>query len=717
MRQSSAPQPMRIVTVLLSMATAIGFLALPVPAQAAGGAATGSNPTIVFAPSASGVLKPGDPLILNGSISNPSDSDLAAGTATAYLDRNAAASRSDLDSWLGTTAAPAAADGLGTRLISVPTPAVPAGRTANISIIVQPSDVGLSADSEWGTHGIAVVVTVAGNSIGQSRSDIVWYPDGTVIPTALAVAMPLTVPATNVGLIPADTLAAYTAPDGLLTRELDRVINRPVAIGVDPMIIASIRILGPSAPPSATDWLDRLQAAQNETFPLSYADSDLAAAAQAGAKRLLTPTSFPIDSKLFPGYTPAPTGSATATATPGPTTTPAPTLPNTQTLTQFPYTAALSGLAWPSDDSVVESDLDAFTTIGFRSAILSSTNVSYGDLDYTPSAPAKLGDHPVIVSDSQLSALLRAAAAAPDELTWEKDMANLSAAIAIVTRQRGEVRSLLATVGRGSPGGNDRLGETLQALAALPWANSATLAGDLAPSAGAATVTVTAKPEPAGRIDTVRRLLASEAAVGNFSSILADPAVITGERRLSLLAVLGNSWRQQLPAWNTATQKYLTASDKLVGSVRIADIGSLFVPAQAVRLGISVTNKLDWPVTVYVTLASPSGMIKVEDQRVELTVEANSQAKAAIPVRALANGRVAVRASLSSATNVPIGSTASLKVDVQAGWESVFTAIAAIAVALVFGFGIYRNIAKRRRANSDLRPGPDDAPPPGDPSP
>jgi hypothetical protein len=70
------------------------------------------------------------------------------------------------------------------------------------------------------------------------------------------------------------------------------VLDRPVAIAIDPMIIASIRVLGTSAPTSAVEWLNRLASAGNDIFPLGYADADPSLAVQAGAPAPLAPTSL-----------------------------------------------------------------------------------------------------------------------------------------------------------------------------------------------------------------------------------------------------------------------------------------------------------------------------------------------------------------------------------------------------------------------------------------
>ena len=65
-------------------------------------------------------------------------------------------------------------------------------------------------------------------------------------PVSLAILVPLTVRPTASGLIDATTLAAYTAPLGVLTRQLDAVYDTPAVIGLDPMIIA--KSPGPTAP-------------------------------------------------------------------------------------------------------------------------------------------------------------------------------------------------------------------------------------------------------------------------------------------------------------------------------------------------------------------------------------------------------------------------------------------------------------------------------------
>src|SRR6187431_3076 len=116
---------------------------------------------------------------------------------------------------------------------------------------------------------LALVLGLAGVAIAAPAASAI--DEGSSV--NLAIAVPIVVGPGSTGLISAEELEAYTRPLGELTRQLDAVIDRPVAIGIDPMIIVSIRILGSSAPASATAWLDRFEAASNETFALGYADT------------------------------------------------------------------------------------------------------------------------------------------------------------------------------------------------------------------------------------------------------------------------------------------------------------------------------------------------------------------------------------------------------------------------------------------------------------
>ena len=515
-------------------------------------------------------------------------------------------------------------------------------------------------------------------------------------PASLAIVYPLTVPPTATGLLDADTLTRYTAPLGLLTRQLDEVIDTPVAIGLDPMILTSIRVLGAAAPVTAADWLDRLTHATNDVFPLAYADADTAISAQAGATEALEPLgfAFAVDPKNFsPPQTDTPTPTPTPTEGTGGTTPVAPPpLPTTDDLLKFDYLT--SGIAWPADDTVGKADLPKLKAAGFDTAILSSTNVT------TTSALATVGGIRAVVSDNGVSNLLRAATYAADDAALANALDRLVAGLGAV----GDGRTVVATIDRHWPFTTMHLRDAVDRISATGAARLLPLAQVLNGAPG--TGTIVNKPEKAGRSEIVTRMHADELAEQDFSSVLAEPLALTAPRRLAYLATLAVSWQPDADGWATTTTAFVEQSTQIVSSVQIVNSTSLLALSQSFGLPITVSNALDLPVTVYVTVDPQRPLLQV-DGPVKVTVEPNSSNKAYVPAKAITNGEVFVRVSLSSPTGVPVGTPRILKVDLQAAWESIGTVIVVIVLVLIFGGGIVRQVLKRRRSRAARAAPPD----------
>jgi Family of unknown function (DUF6049) len=517
-------------------------------------------------------------------------------------------------------------------------------------------------------------------------------------PVQVAIAVPITVPESAGGLIAADALEQYTSPLGTLTRQLDAVEGRPVVLGIDPRIIVSIRILGSDAPASATLWLDRLEAAPNETFPLTYADSDITLATQAGNAAVMQPTGFDfaIDPALFAAPTTAtlePT--PTATVTPTPTAAPDPAepapLPTSADLLSWPY--SLSTIAWPLESTVIANDLPFISGSGFTTTILSTTNV---DRPQGAGAVADVSGTRALVSDAVVSSAFRSAVESPGVTEWQASVAAVSTAIAAAGQaQSGAAATVLVTLDRRALGAGTRLADTVSAVQGDP---NVRLIGF--------TELTRSIPTPAAMIDqphaqdqlaVMQQLLAAQAAEAQFATIVEDPLAITSARRLDLLALQSTGWRNNPTGWPIAVDNDLAASTELRGSVQVASTGDFNFLAAAAPLPIAVSNDLDQAVTVFVTVRPDTGLLTVPDSQIELVIEPNSQASAMIPAQAVSNGVVGVTVSLSSGSGIPVGDVSRARINVQAGWETPAVIVIASLVVAVFGGGLVRNILRLRR--------------------
>ena len=507
----------------------------------------------------------------------------------------------------------------------------------------------------------------------------------------LAIAVPIVVPASADEFLDAPTLEQYTGNGGLLTRQLNAVLGRPVAIGIDPRIIASIRLLGSSAPASALVWLDRLENADNETFALGYADADVTLQTQGGSAEVLHPETFDfaIDPALF--------AAAPGTATPEPTVAPAdptlPPLPTSDSIAAWPY--SVTGVAWPREDTVVAADLPKIAASGYTTTILSSGNVSR---DATSGPTSQIAGTGVAVSDAAVSNSLRAASSATTDADWTAALAGLSSAISAGARVQPGSPTLFATLDRTMSVG--RLADTLDVLEANPAVELVQFSQALATAPTDATVVD--MPQAADRISRAGQMIQGENAEREFATVASDPALITSNRRLELLTLLSSEWDAALDGWPEAADAFTTDSIALRNSVHLVESNNfLLIADNGQYLPVTVSNGLDQPATVYITVRSRSSLLAIDKSVLTLEIKPGTQGKIDVPVHSLSNGVVQVDVSLTSTTGVAIGAPISSEVNVQAGWETPIVIAIAVLVVLVFGAGIVRTVLRRRKGGTD----------------
>jgi Family of unknown function (DUF6049) len=690
------------------------FAVASVAAASTPAAAATEGVSIEVTPADGGILTPDGTLAVTVSISNESESSVAAGEVSVYVNQTLLDTRADLAEWLEpeeeSQRRPGAFVG------GSPTGEILPGMTLLLPPVTVPVEtLGFSSSaSSFGPRGLAARLVSDNAIIAEGRGTAVWYPGDSTARSRVSVIAPLTVPGTPEGVLDAEVLADFTAPGGLLSRELDALARRPeLAIGVDPRIILSIRALGTSAPVTAVAWLERLDALTNEIFPLAYADADVALQQQAGAQRLLQPISadYALDSANFdtagpltePGETllPGAEGAAESAVpappegtepTPSPSSTEPPAVPSLEQLLAWEYTR--EDMAWPAPNTVTAAALPVLTASGVRTTILDSDNVSLSS-DGTPDSTATAGDADVLISDSVLADLLGAAITAGSEVEFRNALSRLTAELAVITREQpGESRTLVAALDRSVPTGQ-RLVETLDALAAVPWGGVATL--DQAFGAKPTSVSVTDRPESADRVAAMGAVLTGEAELSAFSIILERPELLTGEQRMNVLALLSVGWLDALPGWFVAAHDQQVQAAEILGSVHVRESSVLQVVGDNVQLPIRIENQLDQPATVLVTGRTVNARAEVEGS-VSVTVPPNASQRATLPVRSVSNGPSTILVTLTSVDGtVAVGGVTPIEVEIRAGWETIAMLIAGIGVLFLFGFGIVRSLRKRRR--------------------
>jgi len=740
----------RVAAAIISAAALLGVSAAPAAALAPAGAdagsgaarhrsdaASGSVSVHVYA-SGDGVATPSSTVAVTVIVGNTTPDRLDIGTVTLSITSAPLATRTELGGWLSDDENPPTTRTLKTAATAAVSPG---GSTSVATITLPAADLKLPA-GRTAVYGIAAQLTIGGSSAATGRGSLVWKASTATQKTSLAVATPITTPGNTTGLISASDLGAYTAPDGLLTRQLDAVSGYPdVAVGIDPMIIASIRVLGSEAPQTATSWLARLDdlSETNEVFALQYGDADVAAQVQAGIDEPLQPLSFgyaldPAKHKTEPtvGETPEPTGTGPAT----PTSTPSEPagVPTMEHLLAWPYT--LSGVAWPGDDTVRSADITALAKGGYPTTIVAGSNTNAARLATTPSASVSVSGAKALVADTQLSASLRAAVNAATSDAHSEAMATLNAQLELVDAQPGATpgRVLLATLDRTHPTSDYIASQTFAALRDSAWSSPARLQ-DAIQAPVASGVSIADKPEPDARISLVHALLGSglpdadsstagpqpqaggERGLTDFATLLSDPTLLTGPTRNALLALLGVGWQNPAADWSAAVQKNLAGARKTIDSVQIAPISPITVTAAQSQIPITVTNEFRLPVNIVLRTIPSNPRLEI-DATTSKMISAGSSGKVVVAVKArVGNGKLQLGLQLLGPANAKtgdqfaIGHAQSVPVDVHADWEGIGATVIGIAAVLLFGFGIARAIVRRRRerrtarsASTDERP-------------
>ncbi|HEX3678353.1 MAG TPA: DUF6049 family protein, partial [Galbitalea sp.] len=584
-------RPVKLLSGVMVAALLLAIAGLGAPASAATSTA---KVTVSLTTSGAGDLGSGEDLRVFVTLSNATSAATSAATATVSVAGTPVPSRSSLEGWFsGANKTNLATTSEGTAAV----PAVSPGLSTGVQVDVPAASLPFKTA---GVYPIAVSVASGGTVLGTSRSAVAWSVT-TIAPVPVAIAIPLTVPAGESEFLTAAQLAEYTAPGGVLTRELGDVQNSQIAVGIDPRVIASIRILGNSAPQTAKDWLKQLGELPNETFPLAWADSDLTAPIHAGQKSVLeTKTlTYAINPNLFPVTDDQST--PTATPNPGPVE---PAVPTNASLVYWNYTMPL--LAWPAENSVETSDLAILNQADITSLILPSTNI---DVDSSTSgAVAKDGNTRIAVSDSVMSGYLRTAIQSPTRAASTEAMTELTTTLALVSLESGaSARPVVLTLGRDWSNADTNFERSVSTINSRPWTSAAQLSSvfDGSPTQ----VKLVKKPEAASRIALVASLLAGEQRVVSFAPVAEDPDALTSAMRLKMLSVLSNEWTTK--TWTPAAQALLTQMDKIVNSVQVDPSSRVTAFADQTSLPVKVSNDLDQDVTVQLSVRSSTTFVSI----------------------------------------------------------------------------------------------------------
>ena len=703
--------PLGTISAVAATTPTPGATVAPEPDPLAG------QSTLTLSPVGRGTVSSGEGLAVSVSLQNGTDAATPTTTVTLSLADAPLIDRSALTAWLG-------GDAEGVRVAevgSVVLAPVPAGADATGGIVLDPGDPALVGRTP-GVYPLVATSTGPDGSLTSTSAMIVSGNGPAAV--GMGIVVPITAGPTAEGLLSAAELLELTAAEGSLTRALDAVTATEVILAVDPAIAAAIHVLGTSAPVSAVDWLQRLEALPNSRFALQFGDADVAAQLEAGQPRPQEPTSlqYAMQPADFPPPPTVPEPGKTATPSPDPTspaldptTSPAPdpsattAAPVDPAAPAYPTLSELldigdarPGVYWPATGTAtieVVSALSASTVGNLPSmTLVPSASTAAGAGGSTVPARAGSGGTDLLVYDSDVSRELQEASLSDKTALRGAPLTAAAAYLSFAASESGGA-PLLVTLDRAPDrstlGIRTAIDSALQTPGATPLALGALV------DAPAAEVQLGAvEPEPA-RSDAASALFEDETAVASFSSVLDDPSLLTGPERAEILQMLGVGWLSDAAGWTLALDEHRVATALTLGSVEILPPTTVNLLSADAPLQVWVRNDLPYPATV-VLHAAPDDLRLAVQEETAIVAGALSNTRAQVPVRArVGSGEVGIQLQLRSGTSEPIGAARVVEVNVRAEWEGIgIAALSLLAGAFVL-LGIVRTVLRLRARRRD----------------
>ncbi|KAB1662967.1 DUF6049 family protein [Pseudoclavibacter sp. CFCC 13611] len=610
------------------------------------------------------------PLSITATVTNNGDEPLVSAMVEFYLGNRLMTTTTQVRDWYDTASATGPSN-RATKVGGRPMQTIEPGTSATVTF-----DADADRLPTWqfaddkGVLGYAVRLTSNSSDSVWQQSTLAWnVAQSDVRP--LNVIVPITAPVAAGRFYTAEQLAQLTGADGELTTQIDALDSLNVQLAVDPKILASIALLGTSAPADALAWKQRLDAFP-EIMPLIWSDADVQALSAAGVSQ--------IGDDLLGG------GVAGSTDQP-------------LVLAQAPGDLSASGL------SVVS---------GQRPLIISTDRLQDTSADVSL---RRLQGTPVIGANHNLIDALHDSLES-DGAQQQRDLDRITAMATTLGLATQDFSTVTTVLPRGWSQQAKQAGDALRSVAGsgvrfqpgvqITPHHDAQNGGDTgdqsdghdAPQTDLDTSSQTAEQDD---LSPLGELAQAASSVDRLASVSADPQSVHSTFLQQTASLCGAGWTRN-DTWRQAVTAQAAESAAQLDAVAITSTTNLTLVSGSSQIPVAVRNDTGQPVTVQVHISPSTGRVTTKSP-VSLTIDPHSAATAQVPVRAIANGSVVLNIGITNDHGDPIGETVSRPMDVQAQWEGIGLGIVGAAVTLLFGFGLVRSLIRRRhRLSADGEP-------------
>ncbi|MGO3147702.1 MAG: DUF6049 family protein [Leucobacter sp.] len=604
--------------------------------------------------------------------------------------------------------------------------ATDAENAQELTITVPTEDLPLTSASERGVYPLFATYVES-----ESRTDttltayspFVWQGTSDL---SASVDLTLIVPL----VLPDIVHSMPTRPqleDALPTFEslLDFATRSDAILAIDPRILAAIRGYGDGAPEAAREFLTRLESTELTSFTLQYADADLAAQASLDFEGPLAPNGMDFltrygtwnadnvaesestgngtddgtdenteaNTETDPG---AETGEPTAGGTPATVDTAADPVTGEPTLDALgAWPQGLKG-AWPANGEVSTKTMQFLGRAGLDHTVLSFENVK---VNGGPRATLTDGAGPsgsAIITDAELDKGMQLTLQGETGAERELGAAQTTARLALAAHTG--VPGLVIGVDRGGIANAEDPSSALEALTSQRWVN--TVAFDAQPE-GTATLVESAPGEE--RVALLGTAAVNEDVVLETRALLVHPEYLDSYQRMRLLNLFATRYAAPSSEFGAFSIAFQKRDAELHGGVQLVGTKHAQLVGASSRIPVQLRNPLPFDAIVNLNVAPTSAALSIPERHFnKIALPEDSSEGVLVPVRSrVSSGESAITLTVTSVDGEYTTSTDVLPVTVSTSLETIAIAILVAAALLLFGFGIWRSVRRRRAASGE----------------
>lgn len=660
-------------------------------------------------------LAPGGTLEAQIEVTNTSSEPLPALALELRTRTSRITDRDELSAWQADTTAQPTGEAIGT---SAPHDQLAPGESTVLTVAVDAEELGYSEESYyWGTRRLELTVASDQEPLATLRSFVVWRPTGAEDTITQSVLLPLAAE---------DASAMVTDPEAF-------------AASLESGRLASMREIAPR--PGVDWWLDPALL-DPPMMPVAADEDEPATPAEGGE----TP------SAAIPEYGPEPRSQEIAEVLEGAagdrTVLSMPYAGADTVSLQAAGTEQLAGIIGDHGDRVWEETgiaprasalqidpatadagtLESVLEAGGTAAILPSSSlrsdpssaVTPSSIGMYTSSRQKGAQLPLLAPDPELSAEFSQLTSANDAEQVRQRL--LAETATIASEYASAPRHLLISPSTDAVLDPAATGAALDALEEAPWIESGSTSalldaaehqawtsdplseGDelyalgeldrngVHPSGPSATgrwqhLGDAEDPEllPA---EALLELQAASSQVDTLAAAMEDDSPLDAPRR-EIIAGTSERWRGQPEIPSARAQDASEIATGLQDRIRVVPASGYNVISDAVSVPITISNRLDTPITVRIEVTSDKPLVQVGEPQV-VEVPARGQIDAPVEVEAIANGTVTLTTVVTTEDGQPLTAPVDVPLTVNPSWENWTTLLIVIAMGLLVVVGVAR---------------------------